>query len=233
MDQAGGYLYGDPGPLPHSGPFVSNLPGVAAHTLRSPRTLPSHQTYVAGTETSGLQPSYEYQHVPYISETPLVGSPTPWQQYKGKGKQKVSCGPRHVVESFLERPRHYGQYDFQDGRAAVLGVATVFNPWHTQDQQANWPSWEEMKYEGKDRIATDRLHRRFLCVPRVKGNLTVGWQQRRFVGLNPLEDFTYPVPHAVDVLLRTHNIPDIDPTDAEGVHFIGAELLGKLDYPTV
>lgn len=137
------------------------------------------------------------------------------------------------VYSFVTQGSRKSGYGFQDSRSAVLSEPTIFNAFYGWwDQVSTWPSWEEMRYEGEERIATDRLHRRFPCTPRIVGNGTVAWQQRRFVDPLPLDNFDRKVLSQVDVFMRTHNIPELEFDDIEGAQAIGKDLmdlLGTLD----
>lgn len=74
---------------------------------------------------------------------------------------------------------------------------------------ASWPKRDEMKYEGDDRVSTDRLHARCLALPRVSGNETVNWQHRARI-IPSLFDTHIYVPCKAEVLERRFGIGDID-----------------------
>lgn len=131
------------------------------------------------------------------------------------------------------KPEAFGGHQFEMSRSNVLSEPTIFCPqWrNNKDKEdiAPWPSKHEMEYEGDGRMATDKLHRRFLGLPRVDGNATVNWQHRALIPPYPFEEFYYPIPSVVDIFMRTHNIDDAQFTDEVGTEAIGAELMGLLD----
>jgi hypothetical protein len=122
---------------------------------------------------------------------------------------------------------------FNTNLSPVLCLPTVFTPNYKlgKDFIAPWPSRSEMKYEGDDRIATDKLHARFLGAPRVEGNETVNWQHRNVIEQYPLEIYNH-IPTALEVFERTHHIPGLE-ADGECVeeawHLLGRELYELLD----
>jgi hypothetical protein len=85
-----------------------------------------------------------------------------------------------------------------------------------------------MKYEGDDRIATDRLHGRFLPAPRVGSDNTVTWMQRPIIWQEALENF-HAYPSEVDIFFRTHWVAELELTDEEGRSLLGSELMDLLD----
>ena len=127
----------------------------------------------------------------------------------------------------------FGGKKFSGNYSSVLCMQTVFCPGfdspNRQKELAPWPSKAEMKYEGDERISTDRLHGRFLGAPRVGGNETVTWMQRRLVEQYSFDDFYYPIPNVVDIFMRSHLVPDTEFTDEEGREILGTELMEMLD----
>lgn len=133
----------------------------------------------------------------------------------------------------------FGGKVFEGNNSAVLSQKTVFSPNFQEGREVQhasglgmihkeipgWPSKVEMKYEGDDRIATDKLHGRFLGAPRAEGNETVNWQQRSIIPQYHLDDFYYPVPQEEDVWLRSHWIRDHQFSDLEGVLALGKDLM--------
>ena len=118
--------------------------------------------------------------------------------------------------------------------SSVLCQETVFSPRFDNEidgklNVADWPSKSEMKYEGDDRISTDKIHGRFLGAPRVPGNETVNWQMRALIWACPMDEFLYPPPTAEDVMLKQWSIPYFEFTQEEGEEAIGKELLELLD----
>lgn len=116
-------------------------------------------------------------------------------------------------------------------KSYVLCVKTVFTPNFAcgKEHIASWPSRTEQKYEGDDRIATDKLHGRFPGAPRVQGNETVNWQHRNVIAQYDFENYHY-IPREEEVFFRTHYVDEADlPTEEEAVHMLGSELLEMLD----
>ena len=126
--------------------------------------------------------------------------------------------------------------DFSTNHSAVLLYPTIFVPSYEKSPHrilftggmAAWPSRQEMKYEGDDRVSTDRIHGRFPPTPRVNGNGTVSWQQRSFVWPEVLDNF-YPGWDPVEVWWRNCWVGDNEIGDEEGVGLIGGELLRVID----
>ena len=122
---------------------------------------------------------------------------------------------------------------FNTNLSPVLCLPTVFTPNFMLGKEfiAPWPSRSEMKYEGDDRIATDKLHTRFHGAPRVEGNETVNWQHRNVIEQYPLENYNH-IPTALEVLERSHHIPGLE-ADNESVeeawHLLSRELYELLD----
>jgi hypothetical protein len=120
---------------------------------------------------------------------------------------------------------------FDSNLSPVLCVPTVFTPSYELGKLhiAQWPSRSETKYEGDDRIFTDKLHGRFPGAPRVPGNETVNWQQTKVIVQYDLENY-HTVPSEAAVMLKSHFIDEADhATEEEAIHMIGSELLEMLD----
>ncbi|GAB7322479.1 hypothetical protein MBLNU13_g03416t1 [Cladosporium sp. NU13] len=122
---------------------------------------------------------------------------------------------------------------FNTNLSPVLCLPTVFTPNYMLGKPfiAPWPSRQEMKYEGDERIATDKLHSRFLGAPRVEGNETVSWQHRQVIEQYPLENYNH-IPSSLEVFERNHHFPGLE-ADNESVeeawHLISRELYELLD----
>ena len=74
-----------------------------------------------------------------------------------------------------------GGKKFADGRLGVLGLPTVFAPHWTPTEyhpQALWPCPKEFKEEGDERHTSN--YGRFFPIPRVPGNPTVVYKQKKF-----------------------------------------------------
>ncbi|KAF2478990.1 hypothetical protein BDY17DRAFT_327798 [Neohortaea acidophila] len=128
-------------------------------------------------------------------------------------------------------PRPFDGREFSTHHSPVLSLETVFSPTWLQGKEdvAPWPSKLEMKYEGDDRISTDRLHRRFLGIPRVEGNETVNWQHRAAIPQYTSDCFYYPIPSEEHIILRNHDIPGLQFTDEEGEEALGKAFMALLD----
>lgn len=121
--------------------------------------------------------------------------------------------------------------DFTSNLSPVLSLPTIFTPKYKLGRPylAPWPSKSEMKYEGDDRIATDKLHGRFPGAPRVEGNETVNWQHRNVIEQYGLENY-HQVPSEAAVMLKSHYIDEADhATEEEARLMLGSELYEMLD----
>lgn len=137
----------------------------------------------------------------------------------------------------------FGGKIFKTNDSAVICQKTIFSTQYEEGREirhasgigwvkkeiAGWPSKLEMKYEGDDRIATDKLHGRFLGAPRAEGNETVNWQQRSIIPQYHLDDFYYPVPKEADIWLKQHWIREHQFSDWEGVGALGTDLMDALN----
>ncbi|KAK0948053.1 hypothetical protein LTR29_000577 [Friedmanniomyces endolithicus] len=131
--------------------------------------------------------------------------------------------------------------------SAVLAQKTIFcTTWRpAKEDVAPWPNKHEMDYEGDSRLATDRLHRRFLPLPRVVSDEGVNWQHRVVVPQYLFEEyysnFSRPWYNPLGVnwedvyfrMLRVEELeftdPATDAVDEEGRHAIGEALMDALD----
>ncbi|KAF1821144.1 uncharacterized protein K489DRAFT_382184 [Dissoconium aciculare CBS 342.82] len=152
-----------------------------------------------------------------------------------KRRQEVSRAREIRAQSNLDiptvpaiKPALQGKL-FDTNHSAVLALPTVFTHSLGRRRLAPWPSREEMKYEGDDRVSTDRLHGRFLPAPRVDDDETVPWMHRAIIAQEALENFHYPYPCEVEIFLRMHWVPDLEITDLEGRNMLGRELMDLLD----
>ncbi|KAF2161855.1 hypothetical protein M409DRAFT_27911 [Zasmidium cellare ATCC 36951] len=136
-----------------------------------------------------------------------------------------------------------GGKELGNNRSAVLSQETVFTKEFEKDRRdrdffqhpervykdvADWPCREEAKYEGDDRISTERIHGRFLGLPRVPGNNTVNWMQRSVVKQYSFDDH-YQKLNEHDVFWRYNNVDEIEVNDNTGAELVGNELMGMLD----
>lgn len=136
-----------------------------------------------------------------------------------------------IAEERRKTRKAFDGKEFDTNHGPVLSLETIFCPaWHKgKENTAPWPSKSEMKYEGDDRISTDRLHGRFPGAPRVEGNETVNWQHRLVIAQFPFDELYYPIPSAVDIFMRTHWIADLEFSDEEGVEALGEDFMDILD----
>lgn len=147
----------------------------------------------------------------------------------GSGSSTITS-PSPTVRPAFSGKTHEGP-DFSSHLSPVLGLPTVFTPNFElgKSKIAPWPSRSEMKYEGDDRIATDKLHARFPGAPREERNETVNWQHRPMIVQYPLENYHKP-PSEAAVMLKSHYIDEADhATEEEAKHMLGSELLEMLD----
>ena len=146
-------------------------------------------------------------------------------------KQKMQDSGFITTPSNIRAPFNGEDFKTKTNHSAVLSYETVFCPQWQQGKEniAPWPGKSEMKYEGDDRISTDRLHGRFPGAPRVPGNETVNWQHRAVVDQYPFDDFYYPIPNAAEILMRTHWVEELEFSDEEGEKAIGKDLVDMLD----
>lgn len=112
----------------------------------------------------------------------------------------------------------------------VLARPTVFTPYVDEDA-APWPELAQIKYEGDDRIKTDKIHGRFLPAPRNQSNATVNWMHRSLRIQKELENFHYP-PQAAEIFLRNHHVAELDFDDNQGDEILGKDLMGLLNAAT-
>jgi len=112
----------------------------------------------------------------------------------------------------------------------VLAHETIWAPRSEQAQKptAQWPVFQEMKFEGDDRMRTDKLHRRFLPLPRQPANETVMWSQRPVVQFYEWDNRHRPLSDE-DVFFMHHEVEG-EEVDHEGArHALGEELLSMVD----
>lgn len=184
---------------------------------------------------SSISPSSSSEGSPYghLKQTSVPSTP-PRQTHQtdiDDTPPTTPCGSCHTP--FSGKIDRDTETTFNTNLSPVLCLPTVFTPNYKLGKQyvAPWPSRSEMKYEGDDRIATDKLHSRFLGAPRVEGNETVNWQHRNVIEQYPLENF-YVVPTELEVLERTHHFPGLEAdneTAEEAWHLVGRELYELLD----
>ena len=116
-----------------------------------------------------------------------------------------------------------GGKNFADNRGAVTSMETIWVPDGKEAQahpQAKWPIYAEMKEEGDERHTSG--FGRFLALPRVPGNDTVGHKMRSLV--NP-----YPLDRVAELQQPAYENDVPEPVDeAEQRYFLG-DLLDHID----
>ncbi|GAB7337058.1 hypothetical protein MBLNU457_g2466t1 [Dothideomycetes sp. NU457] len=138
-------------------------------------------------------------------------------------------------EDYRPRPKRepaiaFNGKDFADTRGTVLACETIWapNPEQAERPIAEWPVYQEMKFEGDDRMRSDKLHRRFLPLPRVPANETVLWSQRAVVQSYEWDEQYRPLSDEDVVFL--HNRVEGEEAVEEGArHVLGEALLSALD----
>lgn len=120
--------------------------------------------------------------------------------------------------------------DLADTRSIVLAHETIWAPKFEQTDRpiAEWPTYQEMKFEGNDRMQTDKLHRRFLPLPRQPANETVMWSQRPVVQSYEWDERYRPLSDE-DVAWMHHKVEGEELDEEDARHVLGAELLSAVD----
>ena len=120
-----------------------------------------------------------------------------------------------------------GGREFFDGFSTVLCMPTMWNPWSSPTEilpQALWPCAEEMKEEGDERNTSK--FGRFLSLPRVPGNDTVVWKQKKH--LRSLDfDEVWRLPNAETFMEMRRRTEADEMSKMEGL--IGQDLSDALD----
>ena len=129
----------------------------------------------------------------------------------------------------------FGGARFGDGRGSALALTTIWTPWKQRtgghDQPASedrpralWPCAEEMKEEGNERNTSQ--YRRFLALPRVPGNATVNWKQKKVLPMLPFDEI-WKLPSRETYYDQR---AAISPEEIEKMEsMIGQELLAAID----
>ena len=95
-------------------------------------------------------------------------------------------------------------------RSAVLAQQTIWCinhevPWR---EAANWPTNQEMKWEGIQRISTENgKYGRFLALPRVSAPAEISWQTLPLTKFYKLDE-VWRIPNEEDIFAPTEDIPD-------------------------
>ena len=120
--------------------------------------------------------------------------------------------------------------EFADTRSTVLAHDTIWAPKSARAEkpQAAWPLQQEMKFEGDDRMRTDKLHRRFLPLPRQPANETVSWSQVPMVRFHEWDVRDHPLSDE-DVFFMHHEVTGEEVDEEEVRHALGDELLSLID----
>ena len=116
-----------------------------------------------------------------------------------------------------------GGKKFGDNRGAVTSEPTIWVPDRKETQahpQAKWPIYAEMKEEGDERHTSG--FGRFLALPRVPGNDTVGHKMRSLVNTHPLDRVAELQQPAYE-----NDVPE--PVDEAEQRFFIGDLLDHID----
>ncbi|KAL6717377.1 hypothetical protein ACLMJK_005292 [Lecanora helva] len=139
-----------------------------------------------------------------------------WVEHRtelGNDKAKAARQRLRDVREHQTKPRHrdlppagetapvtimpYKGKQWKDGRSSMLCLETIWTNWlprikrdeellYEERSQALWPCAEEMKEEGNERNTSQ--YRRFLALPRVPGNPTVNWKQKKILPMLPFDE---------------------------------------------
>ena len=131
----------------------------------------------------------------------------------------------------------FGGIKFQDGRGTVLAAHTIWTPWRFEKEtpqvlederpEALWPCAEEMKEEGNERNTSQ--YRRFLALPRVPGNHTVNWKQKKILPMLPFDEI-WKLPCSETYLEQRTVTSRMEMQVMETM--IGKDLLAGMSYET-
>ncbi len=141
----------------------------------------------------------------------------------------------------------FGGKKFRDGLSAVLCMATIWTTWKpckerqtwswfreepSREEQiaeerpeAMWPTEEEMREEGNERMTSG--FRRFPALPRVPGNPTVNWKQKKALAQLPFDE-VWKLPSA-ESFDAQHEMTDTDEMRAME-EWIGHDLVTAVAY---
>ncbi len=140
----------------------------------------------------------------------------------------------------------FGGKKFRDGSSAVLCMPTVWTSWTPRREQqswpwssderpreerseeerpeAMWPTEEEMREEGNERMTSG--FRRFPALPRVPGNPTVNWKQKKALVQLPFDE-VWKLPSAETFNAQREKTTADEMSTMEGL--IGHDLLSAID----
>ena len=128
----------------------------------------------------------------------------------------------------------YGGKLFGDTKAPTLAVPTVWHRWQPEALRRTvpdderpvppWPCEEEMREEGNERMTSG--FRRFPALPRVPGNNTVNWKQKKMLPMLPFDEIWHQPTKETHVYQKAILAP-IDRIRME--RKIGGDLMAALD----
>lgn len=139
---------------------------------------------------------------------------------------------------------------FRDNRTSVLALESIWCMSYNEGkgrELAPWPPMEELMFEGQGRVSTERIHGRFLPLPREPGDPTQNFMTRQLVEPFEFDNVTYypstypqytesPYPTEDDTFFRHYRVDDLEFTDPvngayddDAVHALGTDLLALLD----
>lgn len=138
--------------------------------------------------------------------------------------------------------------ELKDGRSAVLCMFTIWTCWRPRKvrqvrdwqevkppteqseeerPEAPWPPEEEMREEGNERMTSG--FRRFPALPRVPGNATVNWKQKKALAQWPFDEI-WKLPRAETVEAQREKRSSDEMKMME--ELIGHDLLAAIEYET-
>lgn len=138
-----------------------------------------------------------------IHDLPL---PTPRDAFDGKVKDFGSVKEEEVPEEIINPAYHSNPAN----RSAVLSQQTIWCvnndvPWR---EAASWPTMQEMKWEGIQRVSTENgKYGRFLALPRVPAAPEISWQTLPLTKFYPFDE-VWRIPNEEDVFAPTEDIPE-------------------------
>ncbi|GAB7349187.1 hypothetical protein MBLNU459_g8120t1 [Dothideomycetes sp. NU459] len=141
---------------------VAPFKGLRCYPVPSLSLQPTHVDSLTGL----LEPPL----VEFLVRSPVLVQPTIWQPCWEVNKIYIAS-PNNISD--------WGNDHMPIGSAPYPSSAQVLI--------AEWPEYQERKYEGDDRIRTSYDHRRFLPVPRKRTNTTVNFSLLPFLPQHDLD----------------------------------------------
>lgn len=206
-------------PSPLSTVFSPDVSYINSRTWVSPRIREKDEWKRINDGFHALNLNHP-DHSPY---TPKTFEEYLQHKYDFLNDRKQEIQDRYLAAAGFERCMEppIGGRSFDDGRATVLGMETIWCPWdepNAYHAQPPWPSKEEMREEGDERHTSQ--FGRYLALPRNPGNATVTYKQR-----SPVKQ------HHLDRVWEIPRPDDLGESHEEEVmeELVGESLLRELD----